>query len=634
MRKNLHFQWLGVVILAVGIGLVAQAARGASPSAEAALKLAPIQKNVEYDQPDAQEAAKCQISSAKVGRHTGWVVEGPTGLILRRFLDTNGDNSLDQWSYYKDGLEVYRDIDADFDGKADQYRWFHTGGSRWGLDENEDGQIDQWKQISAEEVAAETAAAIAQQDAERFAKLVLTQEELADLGLGADRAKELARQIADAPKTFAQVASQQNAIGREAKWIQFSGGLPGVVPSGTDGSTKDLQVYENVTSIVQDSGKHAEIILGTLVKAGDTWRVVTAPRVVEEGASAMATGIFFQPAGGARPKMASNGPSPASQKLIDELEQIDKLLQAATSKDEKAKLNTQRAEKLEQIAQAAGSPEERSMWIRQMADMISAATQVGDFPDGPKALEQLYERLKQDKNDRELAAYVRFREITAEYTQAFQDPKPDVQKIQARWVKSLKQFIEDYPDTQETPEAMLQLAITQEFAGEEEDAKKWYARTAKEFPSAPAAKKAAGAVTRLESVGKPIRLRGTTPSGETVDLGQYRGKAVVIQYWQTTSDRAKTDMAALKELAAKHQSDLRVIGVNLDYNLKDLTNFLKEHRLPWPQIFEEGGLDSRPANEMGILTVPTVILVDQQGNVVRWNLEVAELDRELGKLLR
>ena len=56
---------------------------------------------------------------------------------LRKFVDTNDDNVVDQWSYYKDGVEVYRDIDSNYNGKADQYRWFHTGGSRWGLDPKE-----------------------------------------------------------------------------------------------------------------------------------------------------------------------------------------------------------------------------------------------------------------------------------------------------------------------------------------------------------------------------------------------------------------------------------------------------------------------------------------------------------------
>ena len=47
-----------------------------------------------------------------------------------------------------DGIEVYRDVDSNFNGKADEYRWLGTAGSRWGIDDNEDGRIDSWKTIS------------------------------------------------------------------------------------------------------------------------------------------------------------------------------------------------------------------------------------------------------------------------------------------------------------------------------------------------------------------------------------------------------------------------------------------------------------------------------------------------------
>lgn len=104
----------------------------------------------------------------------GYVVKDPNGLILRRFLDTNGDNKLDQWCYYKDGIEVYRDIDTDSNSKADQYRWFNTAGSRWGVDKNEDGVIDYWQAISPEEVTAEVVAALANQDVARFSRVLLS----------------------------------------------------------------------------------------------------------------------------------------------------------------------------------------------------------------------------------------------------------------------------------------------------------------------------------------------------------------------------------------------------------------------------------------------------------------------------
>jgi len=94
-------------------------------------------------------------------------------------------------------------------------------------------------------------------------------------------------------------------------------------------------------------------------------------------------------------------------------------------------------------------------------------------------------------------------------------------------------------------------------------------------------------------------------------------------------------MAALKELLTKYGSaGFNIIGVNLDSRREDMAAYLAESRIRWPQIFEEGGLDSRPANELGILTLPTMMLVDQQGKVVHRNVHVAELDRELKRLIR
>ncbi len=84
----------------------------------------------------------------------------------------------------------------------------------------------------------------------------------------------------------------------------------------------------------------------------------------------------------------------------------------------------------------------------------------------------------------------------------------------------------------------------------------------------------------------------------------------------------------------KYGRSLAIIGVSLDHNVKDLNAYLAENPLPWPQIFEEGGLDNRPANALGILTVPTMILVDQQGKVVSRAVSIVDLEAELKKLIR
>ena len=107
-------------LLAAGLLSLASTAQAAAPSVDDALKLAPVQTGVEYDVPSADEAKACKINPEKLGKVTAWVVRDPAGVILRQFSDSNGDNVVDTWSYYKNGLEVYRDADLNFNGKADQ----------------------------------------------------------------------------------------------------------------------------------------------------------------------------------------------------------------------------------------------------------------------------------------------------------------------------------------------------------------------------------------------------------------------------------------------------------------------------------------------------------------------------------
>ena len=75
--------------------------------------------------------------------------------------------------------------------------------------------------------------------------------------------------------------------------------------------------------------------------------------------------------------------------------------------------------------------------------------------------------------------------------------------------------------------------------------------------------------------------------------------------------------------------------VNVDQLRSDAVKYLKESQLPWTQLFEEGGLESsRLATEFGVQTLPTMMLINQDGKVVRHNVRAAELDDELDELAR
>ena len=623
-------------LLALGFWMVTPSHAG--PTAPQALQLSPVQKSVKFDRPDASDAAKCTIRSVKSGGTSGWIVRDESGQLLRRFLDSNSDNKVDMWCYYNNGVECYRDVDSDFNGRADQYRWLGTSGTRWGVDKDEDGTIDLWKVISPEEVSFEVVEAIRASDDGRFRRLLLDQEELGSIGLGEDQKKIVSKALDAASTAFTKLTSRQSLIRKDSEWVNFSGGRPGVIPAGTADSTKDMTVYENAVALVSSGSKHDQVLIGTMIRVGDVWRIIDVPTNLVEGlAQIPESGFFFNSP--LAPQAAAGDTNLASsnervQKLLDELEKVDRALMKAAGTD-KEKFNARRAGVLEQIVDASPNQEQRIEWTRQLADMLSASIQAGEFPTGITRLKSLYDKTAASSRNEGLVAYIKFRYLTADFNVQIQAPGADFANIQETWLKDLETFVADYPSSDDASEAMLQLAIAKEFSGEEDDAKKWYRRITADFPGTIRAKKALGATRRLDSVGTAIELRGAARTGTPWTLRSSRGKHVLIHYWATWCEPCKRDLETIKEMYAKYGSKgFQPVGISLDNDRQTLNNYLGQNRLSWTQLFEEGGLDSRLANELGIVTLPTMLLVDDKGKVVNRNIHISELESELRERLR
>jgi thiol-disulfide isomerase/thioredoxin len=363
---------------------------------------------------------------------------------------------------------------------------------------------------------------------------------------------------------------------------------------------------------------------------GVGWRVVDGPQLeaVQRASFAM------------RPEtadaVAEGAPGEAAQRLLGDLERLDQQMAAAASLDQQAKINAQRADLLEKLVEQAGA-EDRAAWIRQLADTVSAAVQSGGYPDGVARLEALADKLS-DPAELDLKTYVEFRHLMADYVLKLQTPGGDAGKVQTDWLANLEKFVQEHPQSPDAPEAMLQLATAHEFAGNEAEALKWYGQIESNHPQSPVAKKARGAQVRLESVGKPIKLTGKTTTGQRFDLEQYRNKSIVlIHYWASWSEPCKAELPQLRELLAKYgKRGFAIVGVSLDSNRKTLDDFLasNKNRLPWVQLYEEGGLDSRLANELGIPILPTMILVGKDGKVLNRGIHVSELDGVLSAQLK
>lgn len=581
---------------------------------DAAAKEKPLQSDVDMDTIAEEEIPLCELVISDDKRQMRLL--SPQKVVLRNFVDADGDpkGQVDQWSYYQNGVEVYRELDTTGNGKRDQFRWLNSAGTRWGVDENGDGVIDSWKEISAEEVSREIVLALAAKDVRRFLCIALKEDELKSLALGEALNSTVAKKIAALKAGFANAAADA-ALTDKTEWHQLSAVLPGLVPKGDQGNQKDLHVYENAAVTISDGGNVRQIVIGTLVKIGDNnWRILDLPRKYDEEQAAF---TFIQPI------HAQGSTGPTDTEIVAMMNQVTALQAQIPTLPE-----NQRPEKhkrvialLMEIVKVSATQEERENWIRQIADTIMEATARGELPDGKEQIATIFNTVNRPTMQ-ELAAHVRSRQIMVEYYLALASGG-DTMKAYTDWLAALEDLVTTFPKTEAGLEGMMQLASYKEMLEQSnEESIKWYEKIIELVPGQPQATKARGAIRRLTSEGKEVPFRGVTDTtGKAFDIAEYKGKFVLLCFWESHS---AAQLPIIKAVTDRFEAaGLVPIGINLDPDEATLRTSLRGAPT-WRQLYAPNGLDGALAMYWGIMTPPCMILYDKEGKVARASISTAE----------
>lgn len=576
----------------------------------------PSQPNVDYDTPKADELAQCRREIERTEKGNGFVVFGSSGQVLRRFTDTNGDSQADVFRFYSMGLEVYRDIDANKNGKNDQHRWMNWGGTRWGIDRDEDGRIDEWKTLSAQEAAKVAIMAMVNRDPETLATVLINANDLKALQIPDAIGRKILASVKDPAAQLREVLSSSKTINPSTKWLRFDPPLPSLIPAEDGKSKDDLTVYQNAMAIVENGGQHQLVSVGEMIQVGTVWKLANLPTPLDsEDAQVQIGGILMQPqitgSGiAAEPEMARE-----MEQLLTALQKIDESSPTTNITPQGlARYNQQRADVIEKIIRVVSTEPERIQWVQQYADGVAAAVQTGQYDGGLKRLEALEVQVR---GDRKLQGYVTYRRLLGEY--AVRLKTEDNKKREAAqdwWLKQLEMFAKTWPESEDAADAMVQLAISLELIGRVDDAKRWYARLVQEHGQSNAGVRARGALKRLGLAGKPLALAGKNLTGQPISVAQYKGRVTLVTFWATWAQPYTAELPKLNALYQKYnRSGFEILGVNLDADASGLSAYLKKNGGSWQHIRDPGGTDGQIAKDFGIVTVPTMFIVDKAGRV-------------------
>ncbi len=605
-----------------------------APTVAQMLGYRPAQEGVNYSTPtgDAVNGCTVELINGQTKGSSGWLLKDAGKQPLRLFFDSNGDNKIDIWAYYKDGVEVYREIDSTHSNKPpNQFRWVNSGGMKWGV-AGPDGKIASWKAISPEEVSQELLQAVAKKDFSKVEALMITEAEMKELNLPADMVTKIREQHKAAPARFQETVSKLPDLNpAKVTWLHLETKAPRCLPADQTGTRYDLIKHSSGTVLFDAGGKNEWLQTGEMIQVGLAWRLVSAPTLgsgVEESDDGSKT------TGGI--KVPSDNPQ--LLKLIQDLTDLDKKQPAATAAADVGLVrhHLQRADVLEKII-ALVKPEEREPWIRQVADSLSTAAQAS--PKGETAamtrLLSLENQLASKMAGSNLAAYVTFREMQADYAFKIAEEK-DFTKVQQAWVDRLSKFIQTYPKAEDTADALLQAGNACEFLDKETEAKNWYGQLKRNFPSTPQAAKAEGAIVRLDSDGKTFQLAGPTlqDPNQVFDIASLQGKIVIVYYWAAWNGQSVGDFAKLKLLLETYgKKGVELVCINLDNNMEDARSFLARSPAPGTHLYQAGGLESKLATSYGVMMLPNAFVIDSKGKMANRKIQINSLEDEVKKQL-
>jgi hypothetical protein len=612
------------------------------PSVSKMLELRPKQDSVVCSTPTADEERLCkveQIQNKRMG--SGWVLRDPQGKILRRFFNSRFTSDkdgtrMDLWSYYKDGVEVYREWSTKNGERPDQYRWFNAGGMKWGVDENRDGKIDAWKMISPEEVSQEVLQAVVTHDNHRIQALLISDAEIKMLELPSAEASRIRGLRSGAAAKFQAALSKIGSLDAKTHWLHLETSAPQCLPAEQTGARQDILKHANGTILYEANGKNDWLQTGEMIQVGMAWRLVDAPT---PGAPVMTTDEPGTVGTGGLQTAVEDKETEALLMQLKKLDEEGKTLDNRGGPNpEVVRFNLKRADLLEKI-EAKSKPDQRDPWVRQVADCLSTAAQCSAQGDkgAYDRLLRLEEQIAGSMPGSSLAGYVTFRAISADYAIRLASAKgTEFEGIQKWWLETLAKFVQTYAKAEDAADALQQLGMVSELMGKETEAKNWYRKLTKDFADKPVAVKAQGAIARMELEGKPLDLAGPIlGSGTAFDISRLRGKVVAVYYWASWNGQCVGDFAKLKMLLDTYGSKgFEVVGINLDTTADEATSFVKRAQAPGYQLFKEGGLDSPMATQYGIMVLPNLFLVGKDGKVLSRSVQVGNLEEELKKQLK
>lgn len=127
-------------------------------------------------------------------------------------------------------------------------------------------------------------------------------------------------------------------------------------------------------------------------------------------------------------------------------------------------------------------------------------------------------------------------------------------------------------------------------------------------------------------------LTGRSRSGADIDLAQFSGQYVYIDFWASWCLACRAENPSLVKLYKKFKTNkFEMLGVGIKDKIEAWNNAIEKDQLPWPQLNDE---DNSIAAAYFIMSLPQNVLLDPEGKIIARNLSTEELTASLEDIFK
>ena len=112
------------------------------------------------------------------------------------------------------------------------------------------------------------------------------------------------------------------------------------------------------------------------------------------------------------------------------------------------------------------------------------------------------------------------------------------------------------------------------------------------------------------------QLSGTTLEGEPLDVSDYKGRVVVLNFWASWCPPCRAEAPNLIEVSERTKDDgVQFIGVNVKNAKDEALAFERKQGVPYPSLHDQPGVLLTRFRTLVPQVPPTTLLLDRQGRI-------------------